>query len=774
MWRMSGIFRSVNLWNKPDIYIGDYRITPTLNKKMDEGTLKVDVQLANPTGIKAKKIRAEVTFNGKTMKAPATFYIKKPHLWSAETPNLYPIHIRLFKGKTEVEHYQTYAGFRTIEMRGEVFYLNDKPVKMKGVNRHEHHPRMGRTVDEATLRRDLELMKQANINMIRTSHYPNDALFYELCDRYGFYVMDEANQESHGIGLANKQMGHEKEWTAAHVDRARSLVKRDVNHPCVIFWSLGNEGGAGPNLGEMRKEILSHDKTRVIFSDTDRDQSDIYDDSYLHPDRLKSEAQRISDRPFFMREYAHAMGNSLGNLKEYWDVINADPSILGAAIWDWVDQGIAKKISTNHQAGGLTPSFKLTKNDDEYWAYGGDFGDQPNDGPFCCNGLIAPDRTPHPHYFEVQRVYQNIRFHLHKTQVPKKQRQEYSNLIVKADNFYAFTPLSEFDYSYEWVFDGRVVKHGYIERLSADGRIPIPHHDYRDAHQAKEVFLNIYAHLSKDKIWATKGFVVASEQFSITPDMLEETNHTPTASTGTSPLIGNPGKLTFPLSLYFWKPSNENQRASHFAQSTEMWRHVKVDITPGMDSVVSILDGKAECNITCIRNTDGSYKLRAEYHPVAGHLGLMPKFGFRMELPSDMQEISWYGRGPIETYPDRKSAGMIGIYQKKLHDFMTPYITPQDNANRTDTRWFTLSNGLHGIRVSSDQNFNFRAWNCDEDDLDTAKHPFELPVRDHITVNFDSELHGVGGIDTWGGKTLDPYTIDASKPHTFEVNLTVF
>ena len=277
--------------------------------------------------------------------------VENPKLWSAEKPNLYDVEIRLYDGKKVVEEFQSHIGIWKCEIDGNVFKFNGQPVKLKGVNRHEHHPRTGRLVDRETMEKDLRLMKQANINMIRTAHYPNSPLFYELCDRYGFYVMDEANQESHDYGLGNKILGDNPEWTLAHVDRALALVQRDKNHPCVVFWSLGNEGGAGRNMQTMADTIQAIDASRIIFSDTDLSVSAFNDPSYYTPGKFKEYAREKRDKPIFMREYAHAMGNSVGNLQEYWDVIEANDHVSGAAIWDWVDQGIAKKINPGYKKG---------------------------------------------------------------------------------------------------------------------------------------------------------------------------------------------------------------------------------------------------------------------------------------------------------------------------------------------------------------------------------------------------------------------------------------
>ena len=371
MWRFSGIYRPVELWVRPKIHIKDYSLTTDLADDFSSAGFKAKVWLRNLSDSKSGKLSLEVLLKGKNRNEerfvkrlitpvknlPATSagcytlssVVENPKLWSAEKPNLYDVEIRLYDGKKVVEEFQSHIGIWKCEIDGNVFKFNGQPVKLKGVNRHEHHPRTGRLVDRETMEKDLRLMKQANINMIRTAHYPNSPLFYELCDRYGFYVMDEANQESHDYGLGNKILGDNPEWTLAHVDRALALVQRDKNHPCVVFWSLGNEGGAGRNMQAMADTIQAIDASRIIFSDTDLSVSAFNDPSYYTPGKFKEYAREKRDKPIFMREYAHAMGNSVGNLQEYWDVIEANDHVSGAAIWDWVDQGIAKKINPGYK-----------------------------------------------------------------------------------------------------------------------------------------------------------------------------------------------------------------------------------------------------------------------------------------------------------------------------------------------------------------------------------------------------------------------------------------
>ena len=734
MWRLSGIFRPVQLWVRPLAHISDYQVTAIPNDDYSQADIEAKISLCNVGRQAAKDLKAVLLFHsasdslglsrtvrvssssplqktlpllapGDTTTVELTCTIDKPLLWSAEKPNLYPFSIELQDKKGNViEHFDYHFGVKRVEVVGEVFKINGQNVKLRGVNRHDHHPITGRYVDDATYEDDIRLMKQANINFLRTSHYPDREYLYEICDRWGIYVMDEANHETHGYGYANREMGEDLAWQKAHVDRAESLVKRDFNHPCVILWSLGNEGGVGPNIEAMYHKVKELDSTRPPFYDSDRRYSAIWDDSYLYPDDLKKNAQEVKDKPFMMREYAHAMGNSCGNLQEYWDVIYNDSSICGAAIWDWVDQGLLK----NGQ-----------------WNYGGDFGDQPNDGPFNINGLVAPDRKPHPHYYEVKYVYQPLQF------------VRESNGNIRIVNHDCFTAPDEYDITYD--------------TLRYDG----------------EVVLNIAASLKEPKPWAPKGFVVAREQFVLQPYVFPDVSIKGEASakgitidgnTLTSWIVDGKEVLQAPLEPYFWKPENDNQHAAHFAERTAMWKEVR-DVT---------------VNYTVIN--DHSIRVDIDYQPSSNDRPVMPKFGMRMRLPADYTQIRYYGRGPWENYPDRKRSALLGVYEMPLSDYETEYIHPQDNGNRCDIRWFEIATQTSALGprlcITGLQPLCIRAWDYGEEDLEGARHPNEIPRGRFVNLNIDLSVHGVGGADTWGKRTLPQYTIDGNQPHSYSFILS--
>ncbi len=713
MWRLSGIYRPVQLWVRPLVHISDYQVTAEPNADYSKASVKATVSLCNVGKQTTKGLQVVMKIDGReiadgvqkltagdTTMLVLNDVINKPLLWSAEKPHLYPFSIELRDVKGAViEHFDYHLGVKKVEVVGEVFKINGKNVKLRGVNRHDHHPKTGRYVDDATYKEDVRLMKQANINFLRTSHYPDREYLYELCDRWGIYVMDEANHETHGYGYANEEMGEDQAWQQAHVDRAESLVKRDFNHPCVILWSLGNEGAVGPNIEAMYNKVRELDNTRPPFYDSDRRYSCIWDDSYLYPDDLRKNAQQVTDKPFMMREYAHAMGNSCGNLQEYWDVIYADSSICGAAIWDWVDQGLLK---------------------DGYYAYGGDYGDKPNLDAFCINGLIAPDRKPHPHYYEVQYVYQPLQF----------VREGNDIRIINRD---FFTSIDEYDIIRDTVIVG-------TERL-----------------------LNIYACLKEDKPWAKKDFVVAREQFVLqpwewkqsTPKGLGNGTVTIDGNSLTSWIVDGREVLQAPLEPYFWKPENDNQHAAHFAEQSAVWKEVR-DVT---------------VNYTVI--DDHTIRVDVDYRPTAANLPLMPKFGMRMRLPANYTQIKYYGRGPWENYPDRKGSAFLNVYEMPLSDYETEYIHPQDNGNRCDIRWFEIANASNILRIDGCQPLCIRAWDYGEEDLEDVRHPNDIQRGRFVNLNIDLTVHGVGGADTWGKHTLPQYTIDANQPHHYSFILSV-
>lgn len=819
IWRLSGIFRDVDLIARPKTFISDFFVNAVPDNSFSNADISIDLSIDNRSvqnvsglyvdaevsGFTAKGNRVDLSFSRKVPVLQKTnqasiqlkSLIKHPKLWSAETPDLYHLILKLKNNKNEiVDQTECYFGVRKIEIRGDVFYINGKAVKLKGVNRHEQHPRTGRHVSRNTMIRDLELMKQANINMIRTCHYPDDPLFYELCNKYGFYVMDEANQESHGFGIGNKEMGDNPVWTKSHVERAISLVQRDKNHPCVIFWSLGNEGGRGQNLIAMASAIKKLDTSRVIYSDSHREVAGIYDEGYLHPADLKILGKKIKNKPVFMREYLHVMGNSGGNLQEYWDVIYADTSLTGAAIWEWVDGGLAKKRDGS--------PLKLTEHpddyglkDDEFWAYGGDFGDQPNDGNFCVRGLVSSDRKPYPHYYEVQKVYQPVVFRL----------LDVKNITIEVTNHFDFLLLHNFDFEYEYLLNGKPLKKGtfrcgnILPGTSSNIIIPSVQADT----SSSEICLNIYVKLRAATLWAEAGYCIAREQFIVKPfagkGIMPAGKNVKVTESGTQIELSTESMsfildrkngsliswkvhqqelLKGKLEPYFWKPPNDNQKQSGYVKELGKWEKAaenlfvrNVEISKNDNRVVVTFNMnlptiKADYMLNYQLNGNGKLQVEATYTPLSDTIPLIPKFGMRVRIPDNYSTIDWYGRGPYENYPDRKTGSLIGLYHATTENFVVRYPAPQDNANRCDARWFALSTqNNNSIKITGLQPLNFRAWPYTEDDLENTHHDYLLPKRDFINLNIDLNIHGVGGDDTWGAKTMEKYTNPGNKPYYF-------
>lgn len=818
MWRLSGIFRDVALLARPAAHLHDFRILTDLDDAYEDATVTVDGDLRNLGTAPAElRLRARVlapdgdgvvavseaeTSVGadSTRRVSLAFDMEDPALWTAETPTLYRLVLVLEDASGSVlEAIPWRFGVREYEHRDRLFLVNGRPVKLKGVNRHEHHPRTGRHVDLATMVRDITLMKQANINYVRTSHYPDDPRWYSLCDEYGLYVMDEANQEAHGFGTGSPVLGDDPDWELAHVDRGVSMVERDKNHASVAIWSLGNEGGAGRNLAAMRAAMEAIDTTRPVFYHADLSVSDWHDIDYPTIRELEEWVSQGHEKGANIREYAHMMGNSGGNLQEHWDFYYAHPRIVGAAIWDWVDQGLAAPLATSTLAYRGDPS-SLALGPDEYFAYGGAFGDQPNDGDFCINGLVGPDREPNPHYYEVQKVYQYAWF---EAVDPAAGR-------FRVTNHYDFTSLDAFDWEWAVRVDGTIVSAGTMTPVSVapgeDRTLVVPVEPMIPDHG--EAILELRLRLREDEPWAPAGFVVARAQFVVSgtafatldagvgpalsvedgPEAItvEGALFSLTWDRGTGALTGYSFKgrpvLTRPLEPYFWKPPNRNQAGNRYEERLAPWRDaadgrsledLAVDrdddgtVTIRFDFTLPVAG--AAYTLAYTVNRDGAVRVAADYRPGATvDVPKLPKFGVRMGLPAAGRTIRWYGRGPWENYWDRKTGAFLGVHAADLDDYWVDYIYPQDNGNRTDVRWWeaTDADGV-GLRVEGEQSLSIRAWPFTEADLEAATYPRDLPRRDFINVNVDWKVHGVGGDNSWGQRTMEKYTLPGEEPYAY-------
>jgi beta-galactosidase len=649
-------------------------------------------------------------------------------------------------------------------------------------------------------------MKSNNINAMRTCHYPQQELWYEMCDKYGLYLIDEADIESHGIGYnKDETLADKPEWAAAHLDRMKRLVERDKNHPSVIIWSMGNEAGDGHNFLNGYKWIKGRDITRPVQyeraekeTNTTERHTDIWCNMYATIPELEAYARDTKkDRPMIMCEYAHAMGNSTGNLQDYWDVIEKYPKLQGGFIWDWVDQGFLK---TNESG-------------EKYWAYGGDYGDEgiPSDGNFNINGLVWPDRTPHPGLFEVNKVYQYIGF----------EPVDLSRGIIKVKNKYDFTNLSEFNFEWDIVADGKVIQSGKLifpdlkPKNATNAFIPLKK---MDPAPGTEYFLNIRALRSDAWNYVPEDHVYASAQFKLPTEgkpVAAKADHLAVLQTRTLDkkleVNGVDMKIVFDLGTGrltsftfkgkelikkgpepdFWRPPTDNDYGYDMDKLLGVWKKAgertiitKANISqPELDKVVVTFNydlpdasGKKIGGYASTFTIYGSADVivKNQFSKLSDNIPEIPRMGMQMQLPREFTNLKWLGRGPHENYSDRKTSAYVGLYESTVADQYTPYIRPQENGYKTETRWLTLTddNGT-GILVSGNPLICFAALNNIHDDFESpgklsmyrkdAKtantHTVDVKPRDLVNLNIDFGQMGVGGDNSWGARVHSQYRL---------------
>ncbi|TWU22703.1 glycoside hydrolase family 2 TIM barrel-domain containing protein [Bythopirellula polymerisocia] len=802
-WRLSGIFRDVFLWSTSDTTIRDYFVHTDLDDRYKNATLSIDLELDNHSQeVRTCQVRAELLDNegrvvfeklSAPVEVPAdgsvTAKIEKeifdPSKWSAEQPNLYRLVLTLLDDGQSQEVQTCRVGFREVELRDGLLHVNGQPIYLKGVNRHEHDPRTGHTISEESMIRDLKLMKQFNVNAVRTCHYPDDPEWYELCDEYGMYLVDETNIESHGMGYGPESLAKDPSWGPPHLARAQAVLERDKNHPSVIIWSLGNEAGNGVNFKQNYDWMKSRDPSRPVQYEQagwKGRNTDIRCPMYATISEIVNYATGNPDRPLILCEYAHAMGNSIGNLQDYWTAIEKYPHLQGGFIWDWVDQGLYKKAEDGS----------------EFFAYGGDFGDQPNDRDFCLNGVVGPDRKPNPHAWEVRKVYQNI--------IVKPTDLTAGRFLVS--NKYYFTNLNEFEAVWILRRNGIQVDQGRLDKLDVPPQgakqigIPLP-----PLEDPAEYLLTIKFELADSTLWAEAGHVVAWDQFELSsvppdasiaaaedsPTLTETNNHfditwqnvcariDKTTGVLISYQINGTELFTEPLVPNFWKQPNNNQWGNGYVERLGVWKNTAAErrLT---DISATTVDGnsiiRANFELPSVEATyhvyyapmhQGILQIRAHYIPGAKEVPLMPRFGMELAMPQEFNKVTWYGRGPQETYWDRKTGGEIAIYHDTVEDWNHPYIRPQDVGNRTDARWLSLldSSGL-GLKIVGTKPLSMSVWPFSLADLEAAKHPHDLPRRDFNVVHIDWKLHGVGGDNSWGARTHSEYTLSGREEHEYE------
>ncbi|WP_019026957.1 glycoside hydrolase family 2 TIM barrel-domain containing protein [Colwellia piezophila] len=832
MLRISGIERDVYLYATPKQHIFDFHAKPTLNKNFTQGTLTVDISLKNYDHKNAnQQIEVQLLDPRSNMKVLLSKHsniklsakgtveislggnINQPALWSAETPNLYTLLVNLKDAKGKIiESVRDDIGFRHLAVVNSQLTINGKTITIRGVDRHETDPQHGHVVSKASMEKDIKLMKEFNINAVRSSHYPNDPYWYELTDKYGLYVIDEANIESHPLAIDKKtQLGNEMSWLAAHLDRTQRMFERDKNHPSIIIWSLGNEAGEGKIFEATYKWLKENDNSRLVQYEPAGEEhyTDVFAPMYPSIERLIKYAESDPSRPAIMIEYAHAMGNSVGNLKDYWQVIEKYDVLQGGFIWDWVDQSLEY---TN-------------ENGVKYWAYGKDF--HPNlasDGNFLNNGLMSPDRKPNPHAFEVKKVYQAIRF----------AALDINKGSYSIENRYDFIDLAQYDLQWKVEADGELFAQGHQsmppvkpgKKAAINVSIPtLPSSDN------KEYFITLTAVVREPQALLATGHELAFEQFKLPVKLVskkavandakmivkqdnnsslkinsENTQVTFDKNTGWLTQYSHNGNhlLNAPLKANFWRAPTDNDLGNGMQNWAAIWQNASDNlvltsfkskkVVSGFEVIThyTSADFKGNYHVEYIINDNGQIHVQSNLTIDSGQtLPNLPRLGMQLTMPGEFQQMSWFGRGPHENYADRKTSAQISLYKSLVKDQIHHYVRPQENANKTDVRWLALKNSQGaGLLAVGDQVLNASAWPYKQSDIDfivgkdgsasasglvpvTTKRGAEVPMRDLVTVNIDHKQMGVGGDTSWGRLVHAQYTIPA-KSYQYGFTLVPF
>ena len=833
-WRLSGIFRDVYLFSTPQVHLRDFFVRCDLDDRYRDATLTitakvhnydletakihtVDVALLDPNG---KPVGSNPLMTGSIDNIEAVAdgiiemqtNISNPRKWTAETPYLYTVLLSLkdASGKT-IEVERCNFGFREVQLKGGQMLVNGVPILIKGVNRHENDPDTGYYVTVDSMARDIKLMKQNNINAVRTSHYPNDPKWYDLCDKYGIWLLDECNLETHGvIKILPKD---DPDWKDACLDRMKNMVQRDKNHPCVIIWSLGNESGYGTTHIAMADYTRQADPTRLVSFNAngmaDIEASDIVCPMYASIETIVDYAKQDRPEPLIQYEYAYARGNAVGNLQEYWDAYEKYKHLQGGFIWDWADKSLRA----------------FDHNGKMFWTYGGDYGPPgtPSDGSMVSNGIVGPDRDPEPELYEVKKVYQYIKV------IPV----DLANGKVSIYNKYDFLNLDFVDISWVLMVDDEVLQYGKLPKISLP---PKQKHQFTipfkklDLKPGAEYWLKISFALAENTLWADKGHIVAWDQFKLPfetpalhadavegmPELRLDASYSITVTSKDFKLtIGDAtdwfknlrGAITSfiykgseliesPLIPNFWRVPLDNdlelQWDRYFVVGlagmpyrSGIWRwagqfRIVESVTAEQlkPQVVRVtVDAKlipgieASYRIVYTIYGSGDVIVETSFDPAGRNLPELPRFGMQMAIPDQFSTMTWYGRGPHENYSDRKTGAAVGIYSGSVSNLTHNYVRPQENANRTDIRWVALTNddGI-GLLAVGMPLLSISAWPYTMEDLERALHINELPQRDTITVNLDYMQMGVGGDDGWGKQPHPQYRLPA-QPYAYSFRL---
>jgi len=817
-WRVSGLERDVYLYSSSKTRIADFFLKAELDEDLNTGRFTIDVNVKNCNTVSGHSIQMSLKGHGENLQfekkisndlnqtVTFTEQLKNVQPWSAERPDLYLLHVtHLDKEGVIVESFIQQVGFKRVEVKKGQLLVNGKAIMFRGVNRHEWDPVRGRSITEKSMIRDIQLMKENNINAVRTAHYPNQERWYELCSEYGLYVINEANIEAHGMRFHENSYGHisnDPSWEAQWIDRGKRMVERDKNQPSIIMWSMGNEAGDGENFVKLYNWIKNRDNTRPVAYQPAwyEDHTDVIFPMYKNIDFITEYAEKhltpsIEDRPLILCEYAHAMGNSVGNLQDYWDTFEKYKVLQGGFIWDWVDQVI----------------LKTDINENEYWAYGGDFGNEftENDSNFCANGLVAADRSINPHMNEVKKVYQPIKFKI--------------NMLsgsVQVLNQYDFIGLDHLNFDWFVKSEGKTVMKGQIDQLD----IPAGSKRYLRINlggltpeKGIEYFFSIRAGINKDLPLLKKGHVVAWQQEKINFNSFQKSE---TLVKGPLPIYSQTDEgiqitgdsfsiyfdrksghisqysykdqeiITSSSVEHYWRAPNDNDLGNDMPKRTAVWRtagdslttnHMDVQVEENCVSIsVKRSFSKLSLEVYSIYKVYSNGQIEVSHqHSMDNSLSEIPRVGIKMNLKGDYDQVTWFGRGPHETYIDRKTSAPIDLYSGSVWGQSFQYVRPQETGNKTDVRWMTLNNGETGLMIKGEPLFDGSVHQYPYDDLDyipkRQKHgKLDLKPKNIVNWLIDTKQMGIGGDNSWGALPHNKYMIFPDKNHELVYKMIPF
>jgi beta-galactosidase len=812
MWRLAGIFRSVSLQARPKIRIRDFRVNTDLDDAYRDAVLSVTARILNASAAAMRDLSVTATLLdpdgkpvfvrklhsgriGRRSEALVDFRrpVTNPLKWTAETPNLYTLTLRVDgPGDRPIEAVSCRIGFREVEIRGGLFLVNGRPVKLKGVNRHEFDPDFGRVVSMDRMMQDVRLMKRNNVNAVRTSHYPNRTEWLDLCDRYGIYVIGEADVEAHGLWADGRPIADWPEWKNAFVSRGVDMVERDKNHPSVVMWSLGNETGWGCNTDSMYAAMKRIDPSRPIHYESKTpayapllSRYDVISTMYPSVDEIVRLMRADTTRPMIVCECPHAMGNGLGNLSDYWDLIYATPRLQGAFIWDWVEQALRETAPD----GG------------PWWNYLNRI-----DGANAGDGVVDPDRVPQPEMATVKRQYQNAKF----------EWADRTSGGIRVTNRFYFTNLDATELAWRWIENGRAVRSGVIPMpglepsRTADLAVPLP----ETVPPGAEVFLNVSLRLKSAVPWAEAGYEIAADQLAWSPaaggdsgGRAGETSPSrPTIreTAGTVEVSGDDWEARFDrtagglaafrvsgrdllsgvLKPDFWRVPTDNDEGGGDHSYAARWRKagldrpvlrpvsmaVEKDGTPA-GAVRIVATNRLEClngvSFECVAvyEVDGSGRILVRNTvDVPGGAPPLGRVGTVFAVPCDLDSVTWYGRGPQESYWDRKDAAFVGLYAGRVADQFFPFTSPQETGNKTDVRWMTLTDGPGaGLRLSGEPLLSVNVHDFSDAALLEAQKTQRILKDGLIHVHADFQQMGLGGDDSWSPRVHPEFQLTAKR-----------